>query len=75
MEQIILEIFTRLREQLVAAGVIDDVVFIDGTNILTNANKYSFMWRKNTIRFSEMNNAKAVALLEEIKASQAAFFH
>jgi len=28
MEQIILEMFTKLRDQLVAADVIDDVVFI-----------------------------------------------
>lgn len=69
MEQIILEMFTKLREQLVAAGVIDNVLFIDGTKILANANKYSFFWRKNTLRFSELNKAKAVALLEEIKAS------
>ena len=69
MEQIILEMFTKLREQLVAAGVIDNVLFIDGTKILANANKYSFGWRKNTLRFSELNKAKAVALLEEIKAS------
>ena len=69
MEQIILEMFTKLREQLVAAGVIDNVLFIAGTTILANANKYSFVWRKNTLRFSELNKAKAVALLEEIKAS------
>lgn len=69
MEQIILEMFTKLREQLVAAGVIDNVLFIDGTKILANANKYSFVWCKNTLRFSELNKAKAVALLEEIKAS------
>lgn len=69
MEQIILEMFTKLREPLVAAGVIDNVLFIDGMKILANANKYSFVWRKNTLRFSELNKAKAVALLEEIKAS------
>ena len=50
-------------------------MFIDGTKILANANKYSFVWRRNTIRFSKLNKAKAVALLEEIKASQADFFH
>jgi hypothetical protein len=75
MEQIILEIYTKLCEQLVAAGVIDDVVFIDGTKVLANTNKYSFVWCKNTIRFSELTKAKAVALLEEIKSSQSDFFH
>ncbi|WP_252180874.1 transposase [Pediococcus stilesii] len=73
MEDIILDMFTKLREQLVALGVIDEVVFIDGTKILANANKYSFVWRKNTIRFSELNKARATALLKEIKASQSNF--
>ena len=63
MEQIILEMFTKLRDQLVAAGVIDDV-FIDGTKILAKANKYSFVWRKNIVRFSELNKTKANALIK-----------
>ena len=35
------------------AGVIDDVTFIDGTKILADANKYSFVWRKNTYALTE----------------------
>ena len=29
--------------------LIDDAVFIDGTKILANANKFSFVWKKNTV--------------------------
>lgn len=48
------------------AGVIDDVTFIDGTKILANANKYSFVWRKNTVRFDKMNRDQLVAILGEL---------
>lgn len=46
--------------------LIDDVSFIDGTKILADANKYSFVWKKNTIRFDEMNREKLVGLLGEL---------
>ena len=47
----------------------DEAVFIDGTKILANANKYSFVWKKNTIRYDDLNRKKAQALLKDIKAS------
>ncbi len=47
------------------AGVIDDVTFIDGTKILADANKYSFVWRKNTVRFDKMNRDQLVTMLGE----------
>lgn len=36
---------------IVDQGLIDDVSFIDGTKILADANKYSFAWKKNTIKY------------------------
>lgn len=48
------------------AGVIDDVTFIDGTKILADANKYSFVWRKNTVRFDKMNRDQLVTILGEL---------
>lgn len=47
-------------------GLIDDVSFIDGTKILADANKYSFVWKKNTIKFDEMNREQLVSLLGEL---------
>ena len=44
-------------------------MFIDGTKILANANKYSFVWKKNTIRYDDLNRQKAKKLLKEIKES------
>ncbi len=33
-------------EMMLKNGLIDEAVFIDGTKILANANKYSFVWNK-----------------------------
>lgn len=60
--------FETMREFLVTNKLVDDAVFIDGTKILANANKYSFVWKKNVIRFDNLNREKATALIEEIKA-------
>ena len=41
------ELLRQLTEMLAEAGLIDlKAVFIDGTKIEANANKYSFVWRK-----------------------------
>lgn len=57
-----------LTQYLRAQGLIDDVSFIDGTKILADANKYTFVWKKNTIRFDELNREKLVELLGELRA-------
>ncbi|WP_245585288.1 IS1182 family transposase [Schleiferilactobacillus shenzhenensis] len=59
---------------LKAHGLIDDVSFIDGTKILANANKYSFVWNKNTIRYDELNRTQAEKLIAEIKQAEAEAF-
>ncbi|TPR43985.1 hypothetical protein DY124_04145 [Apilactobacillus micheneri] len=45
---------------------IDDITFIDGTKILANANKYSFVWRKNIIRFDKLNREAIIKLLHDM---------
>ncbi|BBA82459.1 transposase [Lactiplantibacillus plantarum] len=57
---------SQLTQYLRQNGMIDDVSFIDGTKILADANKYSFVWKKNTIRFDKMNREKLVDLLGEL---------
>lgn len=49
--------------------LIDDALFIDGTKLLADANKYSFVWKKNTYRFEEMNQRQISALLDELKTA------
>jgi hypothetical protein len=45
---------------------IEDVSFINGTKILENANEYSFVWRKNIVRFDKLNRKAIVELLHEL---------
>ena len=71
-EQLIQSSFETMRDFLVDHDLIDDCVFIDGTKILANANKYSFVWKKNIVRFDDLNREKAKALIAEIKAAESA---
>jgi transposase len=48
-------------------NLIDDVIFIDGTKILADANKYSFVWKKATLKFDEMNRKQIRSMMEELK--------
>ena len=54
--------------------LIDDALFIDGTKILADANKYSFVWKKNTIRFDQMNREKISVLLLDLKEAHQASY-
>lgn len=54
---------TYLRERY----LIDNALFIDGTKLLADANKYSFVWKKNTIRFDQMNRNKMAEMIHELK--------
>lgn len=47
--------------------LIDEAIFIDGTKILADANKYSFVWKKSTIKFDQMNRQQIIALTAELK--------
>ncbi|TPR43868.1 transposase, partial [Apilactobacillus micheneri] len=53
-ENLISKYMNQLTKYLRKNYYIDDVSFIDGTKILANANKYSFVWRKNIIRFDKL---------------------
>lgn len=46
IDAMITDMFTQLRERLLALGLVDDIIFVDGTKILADANKYSFVWKK-----------------------------
>lgn len=56
-----------LTDYLRQRHLIDEALFIDGTKILADANKFSFVWKKNTIRYDQMNREKIVAIMAELK--------
>ncbi|WP_051221194.1 transposase [Eremococcus coleocola] len=49
--------------------LMDDALFIDSTKILADANKYSFVWKTNTIRYQQANQEQLQQLLLEMKAA------
>jgi transposase len=67
------EIFTAVLLILKEGGYIQlENYFVDGTKIEANANKYSFVWAKNTQRYKEQVQAKVSALLDEVEQLNAA---
>lgn len=58
--------FKDFHDYLQKAGLIGEASFIDGTKILANANKYSFVWKKRTIKYSDLNVVKARKLISEM---------
>ncbi|WP_225432291.1 transposase [Limosilactobacillus reuteri] len=59
--------FKEFHDYLQKTGLIDEASFIDGTKILANANKYSFVWKKRTIKYSDLNVAKTWQLINKIQ--------
>ena len=73
MKVVIDEVFYAVVEQLLEQGYIDlEKYFIDGTKIEANANRYSYVWKKNTKRYKAGLHEKVRGLLEEIEAIEAA---
>ncbi|WP_288639330.1 IS1182 family transposase [uncultured Lentilactobacillus sp.] len=70
LEAMIQASFKEFHDYLDDNGLIDEASFIDGTKILANANKYSFVWKKRTIKYSELNAQKANELLKELKVAE-----
>lgn len=66
-EQLIEQAMDKLVVFLRIHHLIDDTLFIDGTKLLADANKYSFVWKKNTIRYASLNKAHIETLLSEMK--------
>ena len=57
-------------ELLIRAGLVDmATVFIDGTKIEANANKYTFVWKKGTEKLREKQNAKVAEQLPGLLAN------
>ncbi|WP_333483547.1 transposase [Streptococcus anginosus] len=53
MENLLRELFIELNLQLKMEKLVTlDGLYIDGTKIETNVNKYSFVWKKATEKFS-----------------------
>ena len=51
--ELLRQCFVQFRSKLVQEEIIDaEAIFIDGTKIEANANKFTFVWRKSIERYS-----------------------
>lgn len=72
MKAVIEEVFYGTIEQLLKLGYIDmERYFVDGTKIEANANRYSFVWKKSTIKYKAKLHDKVRILLDEIDKIEA----
>lgn len=68
LKGLIEEIFVALLQVLIEDGYIKlEDYFEDGTKVEANANRYTFVWGKNTRRFKQYLSEKMAVLLEEIE--------
>ena len=62
-------LFYQLVEKLADYGEIRyEHLFVDGTKIEANANKYSFVWKKRTTKYEVRNNSKLETATESLSA-------
>lgn len=67
VKELIRECFVQFRCQLVEAKLIDqEAIFIDGTKIEANANKFTFVWRKSIEKYHESLIEKSNQLYNEL---------
>ena len=63
------ELFFELVKARKEAGEIKfEHLFVDGTKIEVNANKYSFVWKKSTTKYEARNKGKLDAVVAELSA-------
>ena len=67
VEGLLRECFVQFRSQLVEEELIDEeAIFIDGTKIEANANKFTFVWRKSTEKYNASLIEKSNQLYDEL---------
>lgn len=67
IENILRECFVQFRNQLVEKELIEEeAIFIDGTKIEANANKFTFVWRKSVEKYSDKLIEKSHQLYDEL---------
>ena len=63
---IIYELFCQFVEKLLKLSEITtETIYIDGTKIETYANKYSFVWKKSTLKYKERLEENILQLIDE----------
>ncbi|MEC5426102.1 transposase, partial [Virgibacillus sp. C22-A2] len=67
VKELLRQCFVQFRCQLVEEQLIDEeAIFIDGTKIEANANKFTFVWRKSTEKYSANLVEKSKQMYNEL---------
>ncbi|MFV0561416.1 MAG: transposase, partial [Enterococcus sp.] len=67
VQPLLRECFVQFRSQLITENEIDEeAIFIDGTKIEANANKFTFVWRKSVERHHQKLEEKSLAAYHEL---------
>ncbi len=67
MQEVLRECFVRFRTKLVEEKIIpQEAVFIDGTKIEANANKFTFVWKKSVVRYNKAAVEKSMEIYETL---------
>ena len=71
MQELLRQCFVQFRCQLVEEKLIDQqAIFIDGTKIEANANKFTFKWKKSIEKFQTNLIEKSTALYDQLVKEQ-----
>lgn len=71
VQYLLKECFIHFRNQLVTQKLIDEeAIFIDGTKIEANANKYTFVWKKSINNYEESLTNKSKELYHQLVQEQ-----
>jgi transposase len=71
MKEAVEDVFGSIVEILIDGGYVKaENLFVDGTKIEANANRYSYIWRKNVERHETMTKEKVKKLLSHIEQLQ-----
>ncbi len=67
MQEVLRECFVQFRAKLVEEKIIaQEAVFIDGTKIEANANKFTFVWKKSVVRHNRSAIEKSMEIYETL---------
>lgn len=71
MKEAVEDVFGSVVEVLIESGYVKaENLFVDGTKLEANANRYSYIWKKNVDRYESMTKEKVKKLLSHIEQLQ-----
>ena len=71
METMVDTVFKEVLSMLIELGYIDlETLYVDGSKVEANANRYKVVWKKNTLRYKGQVLTRINDLLQEIKTLQ-----